>query len=508
MNLEDQLKYFFGYSTFQGRQKEVISSVLSGCDTLAVLPTGAGKSLCYLLPSQITPGLTVVISPLVSLMEDQVMQLKAAGFKRTAHLSGMLDYKRKQELISQVDQLDVLFLSPEMLQQRNLQAKLLSTEISLFAVDEAHCISQWGHEFRTDYLRIGEFIKRLNNPVILALTATAPERVREDIIEQMGMNEPRRIISSVDRENIYLEEIEVETDDDKRENLLTLLKDTTEPAIIYCGTRNDAEQISTLLKRNHFLAEAYHGGMVKEDRLLIQQQFYYDQIRMVCATNAFGMGINKANIRHVIHYHIPSSIEQYIQEIGRAGRDGNQSTAHIIWKKEDLQLPLWMVESEFPNHAELEAIGKYIHENKGEILDLTKFYISEKQAEMIRFHLINALIIDEYSMIIFENKNELASSFNNMRNHFNHRSAEKRVQAASMGRLLLDESCIRERILVYFQEDELKTPEVCCNRCGKLPAGIVRSVPAEIKSGLMFENWESVLMRKFFGQEVLNEETN
>ncbi|SER43721.1 RecQ family ATP-dependent DNA helicase [Salisediminibacterium halotolerans] len=349
-DLENELRRHFGYRSFRSYQKEVVESVLAESDTIAFLPTGMGKSLCYQLPAKLMTGLTIVVSPLVSLMEDQVIQLRSKGEKNAAHLSSLLSNEERRFVLKHLNRWSLLFVSPEMLSQQWLVKKLAARKVSLFVVDEAHCISQWGHEFRTDYLRLADVRKSLGQPVCLALTATATREVEEDIVSKMHMVRPERFRAPVNRENIFLQVHTCENEYEKQREFVKYLQGSAQPAICYAGTRQDAEDYAHLAAKTGGLRTAYyHGGVSKEDRIMIQQQFLNDELDMICATNAFGMGIDKSDIRTIIHLYLPQSVEQYLQETGRAGRDGGQSAAKMIVAGDDVRLSLRMLQRDLPD---------------------------------------------------------------------------------------------------------------------------------------------------------------
>ncbi len=318
----DLLKQYFGYDEFLPLQEEIITSVLNGEDALVLMPTGGGKSLCYQLPALRLDGLTLVVSPLIALMKDQVDALQAYGIPAGA-INSMMPFSEVRRVHEQARQgtLKVLYVAPERLSLPEFQGFLASLRVSLVAVDEAHCISVWGHDFRPDYRRLGELRRKMPGVPFLALTATATERVRRDIVDQLRLSRPRQFIASFNRPNLSYGV--VAKGSDSFDLLVTLLdrhKDTS--AIIYCTSRKDTEELAARLRDTGLDAQPYHAGLENEVRRQTQESFVHDRVPIVVATIAFGMGIDKPNIRLLVHYDLPKSLEGYYQETGRAGRDG------------------------------------------------------------------------------------------------------------------------------------------------------------------------------------------
>ncbi len=488
----------FGFKSFRPGQKDIIQSVLNGLDVLAILPTGAGKTLCYQYPSKMISGLTIVVSPLLSLMEDQVHQLRAAGDKTVYQLNSMLTFSERKYVLSQLKDDSMLFISPEMLGSEYIQKQLKSHPVGLFVVDEAHCISQWGHEFRTDYLRLKEVRKALGSPPCLALTATATPEVEDDIKKELHMRSPVVHRFSVNRENIRLIVEEANGVKEKEQLFIKSLEYIETPAIIYTATRNGAIEIAEKLKEKGITNTAYyHGGMSKEDRLLVQYQFLKDELDIICATNAFGMGVNKSNIRTVVHLHLPSSAEQYIQEIGRAGRDGKQSSSVLFFTKEDRRVPLNFIAQEFPTENELKVwFQSGLHTNgRIEAEELKQIYrIDETRWKMLSYYLQKADMIDG-DYILLEKIND--DMLNRLNHHFFGRKKKKETRFALFEELVLGENCIRSAILMYFGEEPSSLRENCCSKCGvKLTdlkkGGLTSDIDKEVFS------WDIQLKRMFF----------
>ncbi|MFL2029163.1 RecQ family ATP-dependent DNA helicase [Loigolactobacillus zhaoyuanensis] len=385
--IKQVLQARFGYTAFKPGQAEVIQAVLSGQDTFAILPTGTGKSLCYQLPGYLLAGQIIVISPLLSLMQDQVAQLHYLGEKSVLALNSALDPVTRRYGLAHLEQYKFVFLSPEMANQPQIRQKLRQSQIDLLVVDEAHCISQWGVDFRPDYLALKSLRTTIQPRATLALTATATKRVQADILAKLGLaaTDTKQIIHSVDRRNIYLA-IEVVADEtEKDQHLVALCQQLKRPGIIYFSSRQKAEEITVLLQQKVTQRVAfYHGAMTSQDRFAVQQQFMHGKLEIICATNAFGMGINKADVRFVIHYHLPSSLESYLQEIGRAGRDGQQSIAILLYTARDFQLQANLVTNTLPEAALIKQY--FAHPQRFAAaaipeIDLLKFYRQHGQDE-------------------------------------------------------------------------------------------------------------------------------
>lgn len=336
------LKTVFGYDSFRPLQKDIIKNVLRGRDTLAVMPTGGGKSMCYQLPALILPGITVVVSPLISLMQDQVTSLETAGI-HSAFLNSTLSWEEYCAATDEIKagKVKIVYVSPEGLATQRIRELLSAPEltISCITIDEAHCVSQWGHDFRPDYLEISTVRKLFPKAAMLALTATATEQVRRDICENLGMKKPAVFISSFNRENIYLEVLPKHKP--QQQVVDCIRKHAGESGIIYCHSRKQVDELSAALDSAGYSVLPYHAGLSDEVRTKNQELFIKDEVQIIVATIAFGMGINKPNVRYVINYDLPKSIEEYYQEIGRAGRDGLPSSALLLYSPQDIHKIRW-----------------------------------------------------------------------------------------------------------------------------------------------------------------------
>lgn len=350
----DILKQYYGYSSFRDGQEEIIREILNGNDVLTIMPTGGGKSICYQVPALILDGITLVISPLISLMKDQVDNINNLGIN-SAYINSSLSNVEINNILDAAarNEIKILYVAPERLESQAFLELISSINISMVAIDEAHCVSQWGHDFRSSYRRISRVISILRNrPIVTAFTATATSEVREDIIKLLELNNPKVFISGFDRKNL---KITIEKGVNKKNYILDYINNNrNESGIIYASTRKEVDSLYELLTSKGLQVEKYHAGLSDEYRKEAQESFIYDKCNIIIATNAFGMGIDKSNVRYVIHYNMPKNIEGYYQEIGRAGRDGEESECIMLFSPGDVQTQKYIIETATENSIRKE----------------------------------------------------------------------------------------------------------------------------------------------------------
>lgn len=338
------LKSYFGYSSFRKGQEEIIKEIINKKDVVAIMPTGGGKSICYQVPALILDGITIVISPLISLMKDQVDGLNSIGIN-SAYINSSLSNLEINDILLKVknEDIKILYIAPERLESMEFLNTISNAKVALIAVDEAHCVSQWGHDFRSSYRRISKFINILRErPIVSAFTATATKEVREDIVKLLDLNNPKVFISGFDRENL---KIIIEKGINKKAYILNYINANLDSSgIVYCATRKEVDSLYGLLDERGLSVTRYHAGLSDDERKVNQEDFVYDRKNIIIATNAFGMGIDKPNIRYVIHYNMPKNIEGYYQEIGRAGRDSEKSECILLFSPGDVQKQKYIID--------------------------------------------------------------------------------------------------------------------------------------------------------------------
>lgn len=368
------LKKYFGFSSFREGQKEIIDNILSHRDVLGVLPTGAGKSLCYQIPAVMFDGVTIVISPLISLMHDQVMALNQAGIP-AAYINSMLTFNQTREALRRARLLryKIIYAAPERLSSPDFLRLCENISISFVAVDEGHCVSQWGQDFRPSYLEIKSFLSLFKKrPTVAAFTATATSAVKKDIVNLLGLKDPFVLTTGFDRPNLYFE---VRKPKSKDQELLRIIKKwENSSGIIYCSTRKNVDRVCNMLRQNGLKAARYHAGIAESERKSAQEDFQFDKVSIMVATNAFGMGIDKSNVRFVVHYNMPKDLESYYQEAGRAGRDGEKADCILLYAKQDVFMARFLIHNGTQNENLTQEQNKELIKNQEERLKQMTFY--------------------------------------------------------------------------------------------------------------------------------------
>src|SRR6185437_986753 len=460
------LQRVFGYPDFRPGQEEVITAVLQRRDTLAVMPTGGGKSVCYQLPALLFDGgLTLVVSPLLALMKDQVDALRAAGVSAAAINSSLGPEEQARTLRdAAAGKLQLVYVAPERFGNGAVTAALRGLHVNLLAVDEAHCISQWGHDFRPSYRDLGGVRARIGNPPIVALTATADPRVRDDIIDRLGLHEPVVHVAGFDRPNLRFDCVRVSSQKQKQEQIaeqLRGLKDDS--AIVYCGTRKRVEELSAYLQQQRIRCARYHAGMEDADRRRIQEAFARDSLRIIVATNAFGMGIDRPDVRMVLHHDMPDSLESYYQEAGRAGRDGDPSECILYFAPRDRSLREFFIDLSHPEPGAVVDVYRKLVAFAGERVHIREVMEGDDQPG------INAAIQALVDSGLAERGGQMVRALRpDGESVIDTAGLEAHRQHAlnkldSMQRYAESSTCLRARILSYFGDESQVT---ACGNCG------------------------------------------
>ena len=472
--LEKKLKKHFNYDSFRKGQREIIEDVLQGKDVLGILPTGSGKSICYQLPALLLPGTVIVVSPLIALMMDQVKQLKAKHFKQVIALNSFLTPIERQQIYQRLHQYRLVYVSPELLQQEQFVFYLKKMNISLFVIDEAHCISQWGHEFRPDYMKLKETIQIIHNPPVLALSATATPMVQQDIMKSLNKPEMNKHIYPIDRKNLIFSIRKVNEHEEKLASIIHLLTIYKLPTLIYFSSRNTAEWMAQTLAYEipELRVAFYHGGMEPMDRVAIQQQFMNDQLQVICCTSAFGMGIDKSNIRLIIHYHLPTQIESFVQEAGRAGRDGKTSLSILLYSDKDFFIPKQIIQNELPSIEIIQNAFRVLYtlQKESNIFSLTEEQIEQLfQINEIQWRFMHAQF-EKHDIIrdnkIIYDKGKWKEAYQQIVDNIQERTRMKESKLHEMLRWIHEENCLREALYQPFQSTFTKPEDYCCSNCG------------------------------------------
>ena len=493
-----------GFDNLRPGQEAAVRSVLEGRDTLAVMPTGSGKSAIYKLAASQIPGATIVISPLLALQHDQVSTIDHQDVGVAALVNSTITPHQRAEIFKQwaEGKLEYLFLAPEQFNNPDTIEHLQAAKPSLFVVDEAHCISEWGHDFRPDYLRLGTIIDALGHPPILALTATASPPVREEIVHRLAMHDPQILVRGFDRPNLWLAVERFGDDEEKREVLIDRVKHAEKPGIVYAATRKVTEQIAELLKTEGVNAIAYHAGMKPKEREHAQDSFMNDQADVIVATTAFGMGVDKHNVRFVFHYNISDSIDSHYQEIGRAGRDDNPAKTVLFYTPKDLNLRRFFSGSSKLDAEQIERVAQTVQSQATSIepkhlqnlTDLSKSKLKKMLNQLQEVGVIEMLSTGE--VIAAKNSPDLRKATIDMIQAQERSSKVERSRLEMMRSYAEVRDCRRKFLLNYFGEQL----DRACGHCDNCKAGIAASddglKPYPINSQVIHKSWgEGTVMR-------------
>ena len=460
------LRQTFGYSSFRPGQQEVIEAVLARRDTLAVMPTGGGKSVCFQVPALLfEEGLTLVVSPLLALMKDQVDALRASGVAAAAVNSSISPEEQARTMHEAANgSLRLLYVAPERFGNGAFMAALRGLHVALLAVDEAHCISQWGHDFRPSYRDLGGVRPRIGNPPIVALTATADPRVRADVLERLGLREPVVHVAGFDRPNLRFETVKVRSKKEKAEQIAAKLRELKdESAVVYCGTRKNVEELTDYLQRQRIRCARYHAGMEDGDRKRIQDAFARDSLRIIVATNAFGMGIDKPDVRMVLHHDMPDSLESYYQEAGRAGRDGEPADCVLYYGPRDRGLRDFFIEMSHPEPRRVVEIYRDLVRFGGNRTHVRELMNEDDEPGVnAAIHaLVESGLAGRSGQMVWATRLDGADDIDTAGLEEHRAHAIGKVDA--MERYAESRTCLRARILEYFGDEE---HAAACGNCG------------------------------------------
>lgn len=500
----------FGFEQLREGQREALASILERRDTLVVMPTGAGKSAIYQIAGRLLPGPTLVVSPLIALQREQVENLEELDVGGAAAVNSTLTQRERRAILDEMraDEMEFIFLAPEQFRNEALLADLKCIEPSLFVIDEAHCISEWGHDFRPDYLRLGAVIEALGHPAVLALTATASPPVRQEIVERLAMDNPLTVVRGFDRPNIRLGARSFSDETVKERVFIERAVEAAKPGIVYVATRKRAEALAQELVDVGVTARAYHAGMKSDERGAVQDAFMNDELEAIVATTAFGMGIDKPNVRFVYHFDVPGSVDAYYQELGRAGRDGEPAEAFLFYRAEDLGIRRFFAGGGQVDAAEVERVATVLGAVDepvalGELKDETALSQTKLTSALSRLEELGAVEFLPNGDVkptneAFDAEAAEAAEATQARHHNFERS---RIEM--MRRYAETWSCRRRFLLNYFGE----AYDAPCDSCDNCEAGRVESAtngaqPFTLNSRVRHAEWGEGLVTRYEGEAM------
>ncbi|MBW3592307.1 MAG: ATP-dependent DNA helicase [Actinobacteria bacterium] len=501
----------FGYERLRPGQEEAIRAVLDGRDTLAVMPTGAGKSAIYQLAGLVLPGATVVVSPLLALQRDQVESLDDVEGGGAAEVNSRVGTGERRETFEALadDEIEFVFVTPEQLANGETLAPLKDSPPSLFVVDEAHCVSEWGHDFRPEYLRLRSVIDELGRPTVLALTATAAPGVRDDILGRLGVEDAHVVARGFDRPNIHLAVERFNDEEAKLAALVDRVASSPKPGIVYAATRRRAEEVASALSERDVDAEPYHAGLSAKQRDLVQSDFMDDRLDVIVATIAFGMGVDKANVRFVFHYDVSDSVDSYYQELGRAGRDGDEAHAHLFFRPEDLALRRFFAGSGQIAIDEVERVARAVHE-RAELIDARALKdetgLSQTKLAAVLNRLEEAGIVEVVAtgeVVPRDEHADVTAAAEALAEERERRRAFDRSRVEMIRGYAELKGCRREYLLNYFGEGYDPPCDFCDNcEAGTVPAGSAHE-PFPLNTRVRHDSWGEGLVQRYESDKMV-----